>query len=151
MRLCAVTLAACLNAGLANGEEGKGAAETCDVAGEAGGWLPTSKAARAIKGELKKVGEAGCDIERRSFESLDVKTFGEKYMGVKPVILYHYPERVAAEKSDRGDVLQGDWNAEQVNTWLVGMGLTKVAQEAVRFTARPFSRSRAPFAAAARS
>jgi hypothetical protein len=127
--LVAVQIATGLSAGMA--EEAPSATEACDVAGEAGGWLPTSKAARAVKGELKKVEETGCDIERRSFESMDSDAFKSLYLNKKAVILYHYPERQRSDMGAKKDTLQKDWDSEQVKAWLTQMGLSKVAEEAV--------------------
>ena len=127
--LAAVQIAAGLSAGIA--EEAASSTEACDVAGEAGGWLPTSKAARAVKGELKKFEETGCDIERRSFESMDSDAFKSLYLGKKAVILYHYPERQPSDTGADKDTLQKDWGSEEVKAWLTKMGLSKVAEEAV--------------------
>ena len=93
--------------------------------------MATSKGARAVKGELKKVEETGCDIERRSFESMDPDIFKELYLNKKPVILYHYPERQRTDTGAEKDTLQKDWDAEKVKAWLTQMGLSKVAEEAV--------------------
>ena len=127
--LAAVQLAG-LTASIAE-ENANTAGEACDVAGEAGGWLTTSKGARAVKGELNKVDQTGCDIERRSFESMDADTFENLYFNKKAVILYHYPERQPAAKGSDKNVLQKDWDAEKVQAWLTQMGLSKVAAEAV--------------------
>ncbi len=126
--LAAVQIAAGFSAAMA--EEAPTATEACDVAGEAGGWMASSKAARAVKGELKKVEETGCDIERRSFESMDPDIFKELYLNKKAVILYHYPERQRTDTGTGKDTLQKDWDAEKVKGWLTEMGLSKVAEEA---------------------
>jgi hypothetical protein len=104
--------------------------KVCDVAGEAGGWLEASKGAHAVKAELEKVDETGCDIERRSFESLDPETFGRTYVAKRPVILYSHPERPPAQKDHAEDVLQKGWDVSRVTAWLTAMGLSQVAEEA---------------------
>lgn len=104
----------------------------CFVAGEAGGWLDSSAASKDLERTLIRTKQTSCNIERRSFESLEVAEFRANYLGTKPVILYHHSKKRAVVKFNEASGIHHSFDSGQVKAWLTRLGLNALAEEAAK-------------------